>query len=402
MALEHDPIRQANFLQQCLSHDKRAIGFFLAAGCPLAIQEDAGGKTTPLIPDIRRMTAVVRDCLSASEDKTDFACLMKQLKDDGYDEPNVEIILSHVRAVRRVAGKGKVRGLDAATADKLDAAICDIIVDVVKKSLPNRTTPYHQLAAWIKSAPRTAPVEIFTTNYDLLTEQALEEGRVPYFDGFVGSHRAFFDPHAIDQDTLPSRWARVWKLHGSINWVQDSNGAVSRGGHDGTRRLIHPSHLKYDESRQMPYLAMLDRLRSFLRQPSAVLVTCGYSFGDEHLNACLVEGLRGNPKAMLFALAFGELKNYEQAIKLATMQGNFSLLAGDRAVLGTRTAPWLKRESNPDGVHTTAVEWLAGDAGNPDAPKAANFRLGDFARLGDFLAELIGAESTKADAADEK
>lgn len=402
MALEHDPIRQANYLQQCLSHDKRAIGFFLAAGCPLAIQEDVGGKPLPLIPDIRRMTAVVCECLSTSEDKADFACLMKQLKEDGNDDPNVETILSHVRAVRRVAGKGKVRGLDAKAADKLDAAICDIVVGVVKKPLPARTTPCHQLAAWIKATTRTAPVEIFTTNYDLLTEQALEHGRVPYFDGFVGSHRAFFDTHAIDQDVLPARWARVWKLHGSINWVQDDNGVVSRGAHDGRRRLIHPSHLKYDESRQMPYLAMLDRLRVFLRQPSAVLVTCGYSFGDEHLNACLVEGLRGNPKAMLFGLAFGELKNYEPAAKLGSMQGNFSLLAGDKAVIGTRTASWLKRESDDRGVHTTAVEWLPSDAGNPDAPKMASFRLGDFARLGDFLAELIGADFAKPEATDEK
>jgi hypothetical protein len=43
----------------------------------------------------------------------------------------------------------------------------------------------------------------------------------------------------------------------------------------------------------MPYLAMLDRLRAFLKQPAGVLIIAGFSFGDDHLNEIIVQGLQG-------------------------------------------------------------------------------------------------------------
>ncbi len=36
-----------------------------------------------------------------------------------------------------------------------------------------------------------SPIELFTTNYDLLLEEALEDEEIPYFDGFVGSKKSF-------------------------------------------------------------------------------------------------------------------------------------------------------------------------------------------------------------------
>jgi hypothetical protein len=163
-----------------------------------------------------------------------------------------------------------------------------------------------------------SPVEIFTTNYDLLVEQALEANRVPYFDGFLGSNETFFDLRAMEDDHLPSRWARLWKIHGSPNWHEDKNGAIRRSGDTQKRRIIYPSHLKYDESRRMPYLAMMDRLRAFLKKESAVLVAIGFSFKDVHLNEIIVQGLQGNATGVVFALLHGKLQRYEELTKIAT------------------------------------------------------------------------------------
>ena len=55
-------------------------------------------------------------------------------------------------------------------------------------------------------------------------------------------------------------------------------------------RVIHPSYMKYQESRRMPYLAMVDRLRAFLKQPTSTLILCGYSFRDEHVNEVYRDG----------------------------------------------------------------------------------------------------------------
>lgn len=362
----------------------------------MAIKVLADGTEAPLIPGIDGITQAVHERLAVSSTKEPFETVRAHFTADHRGEPNVEDLLTHVRSLRRVAGNDAVRGVRAEDLDALDSAMCEIIVEVVNRSLPSNDTPYHKVAAWTGAIPRSHPVEIFTPNYDLLIEQALEESRVPYFDGFVGSHRAFFDPYAMEEDALPPRWARLWKLHGSINWRQDENGVVSRGEKviGIERRVIHPSHLKYDESRQMPYLAMIDRLRAFLKRPSAVLVVCGYSFRDDHLNANLVQGLQGNATAHIFALLHGKLTNYGTAVKPASTRANFSLLAEDGAVVGTKQAPWMEKEGEEAGSPSLAVEWVAKAPGEGEL-RQARFRLGDFARFGSFLGDLIGAESSK-------
>ncbi|HKQ85810.1 MAG TPA: SIR2 family protein [Candidatus Acidoferrales bacterium] len=123
------------------------------------------------------------------------------------------------------------------------------------------------MAAWIGAIQRVAPVEVFTTNYDLLMEEALETNRVPYFDGFVGSNETFFDLRSIEEDKLPARWCLLWKIHGSLNWHEDDSRSVRPGSSSNGRKVIYPSQLKYDESRRMPCLAMLDRDIEIVARP---------------------------------------------------------------------------------------------------------------------------------------
>ena len=69
--------------------------------------------------------------------------------------------------------------------------------------------------------------------------------------------------------------------------------------------LIYPSHLKYEESRKMPYLALIDQLNRFIRRKSSFLVMCGYSFNDGHLNDTIVNALKANPTGMVLGLQYG-------------------------------------------------------------------------------------------------
>jgi hypothetical protein len=198
----------------------------------------------------------------------------------------------------------------------------------------------------------------------------------------------------MEEDQLPSRWARLWKLHGSINWRQNKDGVISRGekiNEDEYRYVIHPSHLKYDESRRMPYLAMIDRLRSFLKKPSSVLIVNGYSFGDYHLNEILADGLHGNSTAIIFALVYGKIENYDNAIKIAGITHNFNLLAEDEAVIGTRRAAWEEKEKG-DIPGDPEIEWIPKDKNNQDSMKSAHLKLGNFFFFGEFLEGLIGRD----------
>lgn len=390
----HDPQKQVSYLQQCLSSDKMPLGFLLGAGCPVAIIGDDG--KTPLIPDIAGLTKAIIETLKKDKDCGPLLTVLeKHFKTDGKANLNVEDILSHVRALRAVAGKDRVRDLSAHNLDKLDETICDLINDLADKKLPNRETSYHRLALWIDNIRREKPVEIFTTNYDLLMEQALEDCRVPYFDGFAGARRPFFDLRAMEEDQLPPRWARTWKLHGSLNWYQVEKKGVFRSGTKeplSTKRVIHPSHLKYDESRRMPYLAMFDRLRVFLKQPTSVLIICGYSFRDQHVNEVLLQGLQSTPTSIAFALFRGDIEKYPQATSIAGGRSNLSLLAKNGAVISGREGKWIEKDNGAIPNVTKWIKWSPMDSNKPDAQQRAEFQLGDFVVFGEFLNELVGEE----------
>jgi len=378
----HDVNRLLKDLNDALGQDKQHLGFLLGAGCPAAVRVADGGNTRPLIPDIAGLTRVVTARLAG--DKS-FEALNKQFAEDGIKAPNVERMLTTVRNMLRVAGAGTTRGLNRDELAALEGVICKAVYDTTCAALPVRNTCYHKFCRWIRDVERDMPVSLFTTNYDLLVEQALEEEEVPFFDGFAGARVPFFDVRAMEDDVLPARWARVWKLHGSINWrvIDDGRLSVVRemtGVPTGGGLLIHPSELKYDQSRRMPYLAMFDRLRSFLRSPGAVLVTCGYSFADEHLNETIIQGLTGNSGATAFGLLFKKLEEEPTATALIPrVPANMSLLAVDKGVIRRRTEEW----SDPDAPAVPGP--------GVSAPARVEFNLGDFGVFSDFVAGLIEA-----------
>ena len=396
-----DLSQQISLLQQCLSGSKKPIGLFLGAGCPMAV-----GTTdkTPLIPDMARMTIEVRNLLSSSQLCGPFRTAEKNLRKDGLCNPNLEDLLTHIRGLSAIAGSESVRGLTPCQLVSLDRKICDLINQVVNKELPHDDTAYHQVARWADGIPRGYPVELFTTNYDMLLEQALEESQVPYFDGFPGVRRPFFDPRALEEASLLPPWTRLWKLHGSINWYQHENELVFRGTTDDpeNRRVIHPSHLKYQESRRMPYLAMVDRLRTFLNDPAAALILCGYSFRDQHINDTIRQGLQHTQTAVAFGLMFGVIEDYEYMMDLAKNRPNLNILAKNGGIIGGRRVDWLERES--DAVlsdESVAITWETMSSPDKQNKQEAQFNLGNFEVFGKFLRQLIGERPSLPEGGDD-
>ena len=381
----HCPYRQSTLLQQALAPDKMRIAFLLGAGCPVSVRLPIDGGTKPLIPDIRGLTSFVDEKLKASEShKESYAKLLGRLPTTS----TIEDILTHLRSLLEVVREGEIDGLNRESLAGLDAEICQITTGLVGVELPERPTPYHQLATWVGGIHRTHPVEIFTPNYDLLMEQAFEAYKIPYFDGFIGARQAFFDLASMENDELPSRWGRLWKVHGSVNWWRTKRDDVVRRDSGaamlpGERQMIYPSHMKYDQSRRMPYLAMLDRLRAFLSRGQAVLVTCGYSFLDQHLNEVILHGLRSNPTAMCFGLLFGSKTNYPHALLKAQSHPNLSLLASDGDVLGTLERGWRLDDQSAHPLHGLSVNSPTKD------DSGCEFLLGDFKVFGDFLARQL-------------
>jgi len=150
----------------------------------------------------------------------------------------------------------------------------------------------------------------------------------------------------------------------------------------------------------MPYLAMIDRLKMFLKQAPSVLVVCGYSFSDQHLNEVLHQELQGNARTACFALLYGALKSYPDAIALAQHRPNLTLFAEDGAMLGTREGIWMVPKETDLSSYATAIAFKE----SVKSPAAENgqcsFKLGDFGQLGGFLAKLMGPLSHSGGMAD--
>ena len=392
-ASTHCPHRRTTDLLQRLAPNKMRVGFLIGAGCSLSVR-DAAGK--PLIPDIDGLTMQVKRSLDANPELKQVAqTAWQRVIARGIPTPTVEDALSHIRALRSLCGNGDIDGFSGQVLQELDISICEQVREIVSKILPTTDTAYHALASWVQAIPREKPVELFTTNYDLSLEQALEERLVPYFDGFVGSDSAFLDLDSMSEDDLPPRWARLWKIHGSINWWMTNKQTIrrSRDRVEGEQLLIYPSHLKYDQSRQMPYYAMLDRLRVFLRSDQCILVTCGYSFGDEHINAVIGQGLSGNSNAACLGMIYNDRSDAPKGVELARRHGNFSLLAADGGVVGTVDGVWdvIQRDDNPAYEIAVGIEVPADSS---SAPKDRwKWLLGDFAALGRLLAHQLSSRN---------
>ncbi|MCW1825144.1 hypothetical protein A5731_28165 [Mycolicibacterium conceptionense] len=373
----HSLKQHSDYLRAALEQEKKPLGFLLGAGAPMSIR--VAGQ--PLIPDLEALTRLVRDEVD-NDLRASLETLIGHL-DEG-DQKNLEAVLNYVRALAALPGNEPIRGVDVTSLTKLDSEICRIVRKHVDADLPDGDNPYMALAIWIRAVRRFLPAQVFTTNYDLLVEQALERQRVAYFDGFMGSRQPVFDLQAIEEDSLPSRWTLLWKLHGSINWSQDVEGNVVRQPPDSANQdsaLIYPSHLKYDQSRRLPYLAMMDRLRTFLRKPGAILISCGFSFRDQHINEVIDQSLRANPTASVHALLYGALDSYDEARRLTTNLHNLSLHAEDKGVIGGR-----------EGVWTNGGD---ADAGSPG--ETVTCALGDFAAFGEFVQGLTGPVPERED-----
>lgn len=354
----HDLIKHVKFFRQALSQDKKPIAFFLSAGCPLAVSMQEG--RWPLIPDVKGLTESIYNELKSKEcdiAKSKYDNLLSELAKANGENNNIEDILSFIRGLKEVATGSEVRGFSKDSLIELEESICCSIAKKLDVNLPDDQSPYHKLASWISSIHREKPLEIFTTNYDLLMEQAFEDVSVPYFDGFVGSRQSFFDLRALEDNLIPNHWTRLWKIHGSINWFQKENKEVYRSSYTQKHEnettkishLIYPSHLKYEQSRKMPYLALIDQLTRFIRQQSSLLILSGYSFNDEHLNDTIINALKSNPNAMVIALLFGKLESYStKSLSLALHRSNLAFWGEDEAIIGTVRGKWVNHQQYDD------------------------------------------------------
>ena len=388
----HNPDRFMADLRQILSQGRKRIGLLVGAGAPISIRVDqdgnlkAGGRA--LIPGVDELTAVVIQSLPHAEQRNAVSAIKAELG----KQTNIESLLSKIRLLKQAIGTATVHGLDASGYDALGQTICEKIGTIVGAKLPAQRNPYNELVAWVSGTLRQHAVEIFTTNYDLLFEEAFEAVRVPYFDGFTGGNAPFFDPVTVAGDDLPPRWSRLWKLHGSLGWSLENETIVRGRGRTATQ-LIYPDHLKYDLTQKQPYSALFERLKRFILTPDTLLLTIGFSFRDSHICAVLDEALAMNANAAIFAFQYGSTDQEAPACGMALDRPNVSVYAADGAVINGIAGKWQPGELPKNWEDIRKSFWAPRAQGQESV-----FLLGDFASFARFcaLAQATQMESNTA------
>jgi len=364
-----DPIEYAALLAKKLGSRQRHVCFLLGAGA----SKPSG------FPDI----AGLKDEILRREQERNQNQLASILKDR-----TVEQSLTWLRKVDAILGEGEsYNGATKQQLKALDQHLCAEIMEVFTSISPEGTS-YNSFARWLSSTDYTRPVEIFTLNYDLLVESALEEESVAYFDGFLGVYKGSFRPDLVDltdsknAGTIPSYFSRLWKLHGSISWTFDTSGAVKRLGRvvpSNEIAAIHPSESKYDDSRRAPYVILHDRLRRSLLEPETILIVSGYSFGDQHVNEVIFDAIRARPRSEFVFPMFNEIP--AELLAIATQRRNVSVVSPRTVISGGESGAWAAPEN----------ESLYPNVWNSDK----GFLLGDFGRLARFLAATVVDDSVQ-------
>jgi len=357
----HNPDQYMSALRSIIAGGRKRIGLLIGAGAPAGMAKDDG--TYPLIPAVEGLTKQALSAITPTYG-TQISALLNELR----PKEDIETLLSRVRALSKVIGTTTVHGLDAHGYEVFGTEICAQIGKIVDARPPTNSSAYTDLVNWVIGTSREHAVEIFTTNYDLLLEETFERAHAPYFDGFTGGREPFFDPVTVARNDLPSRWTRLWKLHGSLGWCLGEADEVIRTGKSSHTHLVFPEHLKYDQTQKAPYTALLDRLKAFLSASDTLLISIGFSYADAHVAARIGEGLAANPSSSVFAFQYKTLAEEHSACDLASKQPNFSVYARDQAMMNGVAGKWQITADLPskDWGPIRSTYWGRTDPAGPD------------------------------------
>lgn len=360
---DHDIHSFATGLSARLATRSRHVNLFLGAGS----SKSAG------LPDVSELQAAILAELSEVQRP-----MLERLLASG----NLETALTKIRRMVALLGPGdQIDGISADQARELDQAVCQLIIKNLSSTSGVDAEPLKNLAAWLVRATYVRPTEVFTVNYDLLLEQALDALGAPYFDGFGGLLEGHFrsdlvDAEPADELFVPSFFTRLWKLHGSLNWSMMENSVVRLGHAVGSEMTaaIYPSDAKYDESRRVPFVVLQDRFRRALNEPESLTLVAGYSWGDAHINEQMYDAATRRPRSEVIAFCYSSIP--EELASRAKSIPNLQVIAPAEAIIGSNRAPWAEPANGlPEFV------WADGAA-----------QLGNFKSLATFLAKASGRE----------
>jgi len=293
------------------------VAFLLGAGCSSLVVGDTEVGIPTMAPMAREFTAGGDDH-SIFPTPSERAVLLEHFGVDIAAAPysrNLERLMELLFSVRFCLASSSLQS----HADML--GVVDTLVKKVRRFVWMKCTNgafahgntrvlemyesfYRKLVLRDRALPRPW---VFTTNYDLFNETAMDRLGLPYANGFSGVIERRFNPatyrYALAEqlDLTTRKWTAVdgfvylCKLHGSVSWIEDGHGLFpireTAKPQDPGSVMIYPTPAKQNAALSSPYSDMLREFQSRVVREQGVLFTVGYAFGDEHINNIIYQAL---------------------------------------------------------------------------------------------------------------
>lgn len=229
-------------------------------------------------------------------------------------DENIEGFLSQCHNAKPFIDKAETEKVDDFT--KLAEGM--IFKECSKFLSDNRRLPHHEslLRKLTRRRSKSPRPVVITTNYDRCFEIASSHLGLTVVDGFSYSQPRYFDPnyfgfdfvrrshHGNEVNEPVEGVIHLMKIHGSVDWeLVDGGVKQSMEPADGSRCLIYPASTKYQHSYTQPYLEMMARYLTSLREPQTSLLIVGFGFNDDHLSAPILSAIRSNHSLNVVAVA---------------------------------------------------------------------------------------------------
>jgi hypothetical protein len=262
--------------------------------------------------------------------------------------PSFEDLMNCLQADRFIKGK---KGESTAEIDKSIKAMQKWLFDNcnTEKTKLNITDDerlnknrYHFHETFIKrllQRPNNLKrANLFTTNYDMAFDYALDNLGIHYINGFMGVHNRCFRPEVYDYDLYypgqsvtgkvhrAEKVLKYYKIHGSLSWIATKPSVSNTYGikeiplndefkvGDDNELMVYPCVSKKSFTLDLPYSELFRQFSQTINQPQSVLFCVGYSFYDEHINDIIKQAL-SIPSFTLIIANYSPIKDPKSPIE---------------------------------------------------------------------------------------